>query len=744
MGYFNGSVKRYKRGRGRKRASKRRTKEVVMKDISNFICYISNFNHSIFKTLKAYSIKDLDLLYSLSETNCGIVYNLCSSFCTTFSHKHKQKALPAEECENIILSFTCKFIDNLKFKSITSDTSITKLLPPALQKHLPLRIFYRYQKPISLYICNYSKFLKNLTLSDIKNIVDSPCNCQNSPFFYEPLGHILTGDLSIVRDRELREILSYGCKYRLPENCTAADIRAGILEDLNNFVKSKQVKYHTKITAFSAWKDRVMQIIDNKIEFYQNKHPNMFLENVNTLEKGNIKNELKRLRNKYIICSIDKASKNFSFVCKKLYVLTLLKELGFNLSNLSCSGNETYFPCESTEIVYVEQIRSTLSNQFNLDVDENNQCLAHIFWNPKLHKNPYKARFIAGAKKCATKPLNILVNSSLKLLRKYFKKYCQTISNNCGINFFWSIDSSNEFLETLRTTDVHNLQIYDFTTLYTKLDLCEVDIMISEVIDLIFSSRNKYICICKYNYDQCFFSKKEYNNHYIFTKEKLKEAVSFIIHNTYIVFGGQVFIQKRGIPMGGNSSSPIADLTLAKREFNYMKQLLKNKKYGLAKLLSNNKRYVDDLIIFNYLYFHNLIRTIYPSSLDMERAGNNNKNVNYLDLNVSIEVTGISLSVYNKTDDFNFEVVTLTFPHSNIPIEIGYNVFYSQVLRYANICTNLEVFISHLSKTFNILISRGYLKSKLLKSVRRCMRKYSNIFVKFGVMDDNMILLRIG
>ena len=55
-----------------------------------------------------------------------------------------------------------------------------------------------------------------------------------------------------------------------------------------------------------------------------------------------------------------------------------------------------------------------------------------------------------------------------------------------------------------------------------------------------------------------------------------------------------------------------------------MKQLLKNKKYGLAKLLSNNKRYVDDLITFNYLYFHNLIRSIYPASLDMERAGDYN------------------------------------------------------------------------------------------------------------------------
>ena len=66
-------------------------------------------------------------------------------------------------------------------------------------------------------------------------------------------------------------------------------------------------------------------------------------------------------------------------------------------------------------------------------------------------------------------------------------------------------------------------------------------------------------------------SKKDYENHHIFNKTDLKEAVKFIIYNTYIVLGGTVLIQTRGIPMGGNSSSPIADLTVGKREYNYMR-----------------------------------------------------------------------------------------------------------------------------------------------------------------------------
>ena len=278
-----------------------------------------------------------------------------------------------------------------------------------------------------------------------------------------------------------------------------------------------------------------------------------------------------------------------------------------------------------------------------------------------------------------------------------------------------------------------------FTTLYTRLDLTEVENTINEVIDLIFSERNKFICISKRD-NNCFFSNKTYDSHVNFSSADLKEAVKIIIYNTYVVFGGIVFIQTKGIPMGGNSSSPIADLTVGKKEFNYMKRLLQEKKLRLAKLLSNNRRYVDDLATINYLYFHNIIKDIYPQSLEMERAGNDNKHINYLDLNINITEEGLAISVYNKTDDFDFDVVSLTFPHSNIPSEVGYNVFFSQILRYGHICTNLDLFTSHVHKIFSILISRGYDRLILVKNIRRCLRKYNAIFRKFGINDDCIVI----
>ena len=124
----------------------------------------------------------------------------------------------------------------------------------------------------------------------------------------------------------------------------------------------------------------------------------------------------------------------------------------------------------------------------------------------------------------------------------------------------------------------------------------------------------------------------------------------------------------------------------------------------------------------------------------MERAGNNNKHNNYLDLNIDILDEGLAISVYNKTDDFNFHVVSLTFPHSNIPLEVGYNVFFSQILRYGHICTNLNIFTSHVHKIFIILINRGYERSILIQNIRRCLRKYNTVFRRFGITDDCIVI----
>ena len=77
-----------------------------------------------------------------------------------------------------------------------------------------------------------------------------------------------------------------------------------------------------------------------------------------------------------------------------------------------------------------------------------------------------------------------------------------------------------------------------------------------------------------------------------------KLALNYLLFNSFVKFEPHVFEQIKGIPMGGNASPLIADLFLGNLEFRYMGELVSSKSpdnLRMAKKLSNNSRYIDDI-----------------------------------------------------------------------------------------------------------------------------------------------------
>ena len=201
----------------------------------------------------------------------------------------------------------------------------------------------------------------------------------------------------------------------------------------------------------------------------------------------------------------------------------------------------------------------------------------------------------------------------------------------------------------------------------------------------------------------------------------------------FVTFSGKVFKQVRGLPMGGNCSPLLADLFLSHCEFVFMKSLLAEKKFGLARLLSYTSRYIDDLCIINYRHFENLLPKIYPSDLIAEWNGNNDKSVEYLDVKIDIVFDNVQTSVYHKVDDFPFPVVLLTFPDSLIPRKMGLHVFASQIIRFLRICSQFQFVIKRTRKIANILVNRGYFVNDLRRVAKNILRKHIQLLLKFGV-----------
>ena len=107
-----------------------------------------------------------------------------------------------------------------------------------------------------------------------------------------------------------------------------------------------------------------------------------------------------------------------------------------------------------------------------MSIKEKQDRLPTLYWLPKLHKRPYKARFIANSISCTTTVLSKLLTSCLTPVKKnHWIRYYDTVYERDGINYFWSIKNSNDDLYKFKSKNFQasKLSTYDFSTLYTTL-----------------------------------------------------------------------------------------------------------------------------------------------------------------------------------------------------------------------------------------------------------------------------------
>ena len=179
--------------------------------------------------------------------------------------------------------------------------------------------------------------------------------------------------------------------------------------------------------------------------------------------------------------------------------------------------------------------------------------------------------------------------------------------------------------------------------------------------------------------------------------------------------------------MGGNCSPLIADLYLSWLEYMYVLDTMKSN-FTLAKQLSSNSRYIDDIITPNTTNFLDFASSIYPKELPLEMSSNNSLHDSFLDLDITVKNNKFITKIYHKVDLFNFEVISYPFPDSNIPCHVGYNTFLSQLIRFSRVCSLVEDFAFRTRLIYDKLANRGYDAALL--------RKY---FIRFGCMMSDRV-----
>ena len=629
----------------------------------------------------------------LNRTSAFLVKSCVDCFRKT---KPVKKEVP---CINWNLSFQHQILSDVNIRSVMRNADTCNSLPSTVKGKFDIKLIYKYGNTIGSKILNYNKVLKNIGTLTYDEIMGLPCDCHGSIFKNDNFGHIITGDLTIIKEPKLRELCSYGTKFRENPQFNIGKIQDGFRKSLDDLVAKISQKFRISRNTLKNWKLSFFSNFKSKLWGCANKK--VYRQPI--LSNSVCKNELNRLQDKFVITVVDKAAGNFAFTCKKFYFQKLAEELGLNNA---IPGNDTYSFTAESELDLINQMKVDLAG-FHISPNDKEDKLALLYQTPKFHKNPPKMRYIAGNINTVSSKLDSIVAKILKKCKSHFCNLCKKSREYTGRRYYFDVQTSTEvkgmFDEAHGVAD--SISINDFSTLYTLFDHDHLIGNMSWLLGRL--SKNSGHSFIKIGHDKAWWVASG-SGDMVYGMLDVLGMIEYLVRNTYIRAFGHIFRQIKGIIMGGSSSGWLSDCSLMVDEFRYVDGKVKAGLFDEADRLRFFRRYRDDCTTLNVSNFLDIAGEIYPPSLSLTQENSETDRANVLDMVVNLDNGCVTTKVFCKTDLFPFNVISLPFLESNLDNIICYRVFYGQVIRFQRLCSVMMDFEERTRFLAGILIDRGY------------------------------------
>ena len=129
-----------------------------------------------------------------------------------------------------------------------------------------------------------------------------------------------------------------------------------------------------------------------------------------------------------------------------------------------------------------------------------------------------------------------------------------------------------------------------------------------------------------------------------------------------------------------------------------------------------------------------MVSRIYHLEFQLDKVYTSDTEVTFLDLRLSISNGIGSTKMYDKRDNFNFEIVDFQFLDGDVPRSSSYGVFISQLIRFARASSHDADFFNTRNKLLTQkLFQQGNQCHKLRKAFSKFYRRYYDLISKFQV-----------
>ena len=235
----------------------------------------------------------------------------------------------------------------------------------------------------------------------------------------------MTGDLRIIKNSKFRKLLSKGPKYRENKFINPTKCKNSVEFALIETMKYLTDNYELSENSIIQWKEAIMKVVIGKVDEIKTRCKPQQVKPV--LNDKIVGDYLYQFHSKFVLVPIDKAANNKAIVCKCFYIEKLLLEIGL-LNNSS----ETY-KLSSRNADEVINTNIDLCKSFKLTFSDIHHSLPFMYWVPKIHYCPCRARFIVASAVCSTKPVSKLMSTIFckvfEQLRNFHIK-CQFYKNH--------------------------------------------------------------------------------------------------------------------------------------------------------------------------------------------------------------------------------------------------------------------------------------------------------------------------
>ena len=119
--------------------------------------------------------------------------------------------------------------------------------------------------------------------------------------------------------------------------------------------------------------------------------------------------------------------------------------------------------------------------------------------------------------------------------------------------------------------------------------------------------------------------------------------------------------------------------------------------------------------------------------LQFNKANTSDTEAPFLDLHLSISNGFVSFKIYDKRDDFDFDIVNFPFLDGNVPRRPSLGVYISQLIRFARVCSHVDDFNTRNKCLTTKLLEQGYRYHKLRKALSKFYRRHKELISKFNV-----------